>query len=75
MEVHQYSKKTENDTKKITLTIYNADDEFPDCMECDFCCCANVYKDHNGKYHDRCCEECGAENGWNLYRRTEYEES
>lgn len=39
--------------------VFTADDEMPDCLECDFC----DYCD-NGKY-------CGPEYGWARYKRTE----
>ena len=39
--------------------VFTADDEMPDCMECDLC----DYCD-NGKY-------CGPEYGWARYKRTE----
>lgn len=41
--------------------VYNADDEMPDCLKCDFC---------GG--HTTCEKQCGAEHGWWGYRRTEY---
>lgn len=40
--------------------IYSADDEMPDCMQCDHC---------DGNFD--CCNQCGAEHGWYGYRRTE----
>ena len=42
---------------KIT---YTADEEFPDCMKCDYVNCS-----------DDTCIECGASNSWALYERTE----
>lgn len=43
--------------------IYTADDEIPNCSRCD-----------NASEELWCCEECcGAEHGWNGYRRTEIE--
>ena len=41
--------------------IYTADDEMPDCLNCDRC---------DSKYD--CSRYCGAPRGWNGYRRTEY---
>lgn len=49
---------TERDSFRI---IYTADDEMPDCLNCDRC-------DLN---YD-CSKYCGASRGWNGYRRTEY---
>lgn len=42
--------------------IYNADDEEADCGRCDNC-------DVDSEYY--CIHQCGAENGWNGYERTE----
>lgn len=50
--------------------VYTADDEFPDCMQCD-----NVNHDFvmvNGVKKDYCSEYCGAEKAWSRYTRTEY---
>lgn len=44
------------------LVIYTADDEIPDCLNCD-----NCDKDLD------CSRYCGAEHGWVCYRRTEME--
>lgn len=41
--------------------IYTADDEMPDCLQCDRCT-----SDFD------CCEYCGAEHGWWGYKRTQY---
>lgn len=41
--------------------IYTADDEMPDCGQCDNCC--NDFE---------CSKLCGAEKGWNGYQRTIY---
>ena len=41
--------------------IYTAEDEMPDCLNCDKC-------DSN---YD-CSKYCGAPRGWSGYRRTEY---
>lgn len=38
--------------------VFTADDEMPDCMECNYC------DDCDGKY-------CGSEYGWARYERTE----
>lgn len=40
--------------------IYTADDEMPDCIQCDNC-------DQSATF---CCNSCGAEHGWFSYRRT-----
>lgn len=42
--------------------IYTADDEMPDCMECDRC----------DQPCEICCQSCGAEHGWALYQRSYY---
>ena len=49
---------------------YTADDEEPDCMQCDHVC-GWIWTDYKGKKHDNCSEQCGAEHGWNGYKRTE----
>ena len=43
------------------VIVYTADDEMPDCLQCDGCC---------NDYYD-CSKFCGAEYGWSGYRRTE----
>ena len=45
---------------KGSFVVYTADDEMPDCLQCDLCC--NDYD---------CSKFCGAEYGWSGYRRTE----
>ena len=49
---------------------YTADDEEPDCMKCDHVC-GWILIDNKGQKHDNCAEHCGAEHGWNGYKRTE----
>lgn len=46
------------------LRIYTADDEDPRCSSCDYVC-------DSDKWY---MENCGAENGWTRYKRTELEE-
>lgn len=41
--------------------VYTADDEEPDCGICD------------NQVFDYCCRHCGAEYGWNYYKRKEKE--
>lgn len=43
--------------------IFTADNEFPDCGQCDHVCDDMEY-----------CNKCGPEYGWANYRRTEWEE-
>lgn len=43
------------------FVVYTADDEMPDCLQCDRCC---------NDYYD-CSKSCGSEYGWVGYRRTE----
>ena len=52
---------------------YKVDNEEPDCGRCDFQC-ENCWTDSKGKIHDNCVERCGANHGWNMYQRNEYEE-
>jgi hypothetical protein len=40
--------------------VYTADDEEPKCGRCDNMCIP----------YDSCVQKCGAEHGWNLYKRT-----
>ena len=52
------------------LLIYTADDEEPECIQCEHVC-GYTWTDYKGKVHDRCSESCGPEHGWVLYRRVE----
>lgn len=45
--------------------VYTADDEEPDCGQCDNC-------DLDGEYF--CVKSCGPEHGWYGYQRTEWED-
>lgn len=50
----------ENESEYRLKIVHNADDEEPDCCQCDFCCV-----DTNN------CDFCGPEYGWAWYKRTE----
>lgn len=56
-----------------TKVIYTADNEEPDCGQCDLQC-SNCWADSYGDIHDHCATDCGSEHGWKMYKRTEYED-
>lgn len=49
--------------------VYTADDEEPNCGQCDLQC-GNCWTDSFGDIHDHCATDCGSEHGWKMYKRT-----
>ena len=55
--------------------IYTADDECPDCMQCDRMpeCTGGIIENGYGEHKKDPNFHCGSEWGWNDYQRTEYD--